>query len=402
MTTYARIVFWEPCVSPHKSAFIRAVADRLGPAVDVRCVAHEGVPEARQALGWGDESGRAPPTEVAPSHERIAAIVDEGGTQCLHVFSGIRWFSTITTALDLVRAQGRAFAIMSEPRDDAGLRGAVRYLQSWLTESWLRRRVAFVLAIGRHGPPWFQSVGYRRERVFPFAYFLPPPAPQTDRRAWAGAQARADGAANVDRANRADPQTAARADANVALHVAYVGRLTETKGVRHLVAAIRSLGPGTRLTIIGDGELREALVAEAARTGIDATFCGVLPIEDVQRRMPAFDVLVLPSTTKDDGWGAVVSEALMAGTAVVASRHAGASILLDHPRNGRVVPPGDSEAIAHAIRTLARSGELGTPARHERATWAHDRLTARAGAAYFEQIVLHRSGRAARPKEFYL
>lgn len=371
---YACIVFWEPCVSPHKSAFFKAVAERLGPSVKVRCVAHEGVPEARQALGWGDESGSAPPTDVAPSRERIAQIIDEGGERCLHVFSGIRWFSTLTTALALVRTQGRAFAIMSEPRDNAGLKGAIRLLQSWLTESWLRRRVEFVLAIGRHGPTWFHSVGYRRERVFPFAYFLPPPLPQ--------------------------PETEAGAPAS--LHLAYVGRLTEAKGVRYLLPALRALGPGARLTVIGDGELRETLVQEAARLGLDAQFCGVLPIEQVQRRMPAFDVLMLPSMTRDDGWGAVVSEALMAGTAVVASHCAGASILLDSPHNGRVVPPADSDAIARAVRELSQSGQLTARARRFRATWAGDRLTARAGARYFEQIVRHRAGGALRPKEFYL
>ena len=51
-STLARLVFWEPCVSPHMSAFIGAVARALGPAVDVLCVAHEDVPQDRQALGW--------------------------------------------------------------------------------------------------------------------------------------------------------------------------------------------------------------------------------------------------------------------------------------------------------------------------------------------------------------
>jgi hypothetical protein len=37
-----------------------------------------------------------------------------------------------------------------------------------------------------------------------------------------------------------------------------------------------------------------------------------------------------------------------------------------------------------------------------RVKWARERLTARAGASYFEQIVRHRIGHAPRPKEFYL
>ncbi|CAB3768569.1 glycosyltransferase [Paraburkholderia humisilvae] len=370
---YSRIVFWEPCVSPHKSAFINAVAERFGPDVDVSCVAHEGVPEARQALGWGDGAAALPPTVVAPSDEEIAALVQRDGDRCLHVFSGIRWFRTLTTALAIVQREGRPFAIMSEPRDNAGFAGAVRYLQSWMTEAALRRRVQFVLAIGRHGPPWFRSVGYRRERVFPFAYFLPPPA-------------------------EVDAPLARAAQ----LRIAYVGRLIEKKGVQFLLPAMRGLGRRARLTLIGDGDLRERLVAQASESSVETEFCGVLPIEQVQRRMLDFDVLVLPSISKDDGWGAVVSEALMAGAAVVASHCAGASILLDDPRNGRVVRPGDSLAITAAINDLERRGALSQRARRIRVKWARERLTARAGASYFEQIVRHRIGGAPRPKEFYL
>jgi glycosyltransferase involved in cell wall biosynthesis len=372
-TMYSQIIFWEPCVSPHKSAFINAVAQQLGAGVQVSCVAHEGVPEARQALGWGDGSTSLPPTVVAPNDEEIAAIVSRGGDTCLHVFSGIRWFRTLTTALNVVKRDRRPFAIMSEPRDNAGLAGAVRFVQSWATEAALRRQAQFVLAIGRHGPPWFRSVGYRRDRVFPFAYFLPPPA-------------------ELD----AQRTTAAQ------LRIAYVGRLIEKKGVQFLLPAVQALGRPARLTLIGAGDLRDTLVAQANENGVDTEFCGVLPIEQVQRRMLDFDVLVLPSISKDDGWGAVVSEALMAGAAVVASNCAGASILLDSPRNGRVVRPGDSLAITTAINDLERSGALTPRARKTRSKWAHERLTARAGASYFEQIVRHRMGAAQRPKEFYL
>jgi glycosyltransferase involved in cell wall biosynthesis len=370
---YSKIVFWEPCISPHKSAFINAVAKRFGPGVNVICVAHEGVPENRQALGWGDGSVALPPTVVAPSNEEIVALVQHGGDHCLHVFSGIRWFSTLTIALSIVQRERRPFAIMSEPRDNAGFSGAVRYLQSWITEAALRRRVQFVLAIGRHGPPWFRSVGYRRDLVFPFAYFLPSPA---------------------------EPDTPSASTTQ--LRIAYVGRLIEKKGVQFLLPAVQSLRRPTRLTLIGDGDLRERLIKQASECGVDTEFCGVLPIEQVRRRMLDFDILVLPSLSKDDGWGAVVSEALMAGAAVVASHRAGASILLESPRNGRVVRPGDSPAITAAINDLEGCDALSARARRARAEWACERLTAWAGASYFEQIVRHRIGNAPRPKEFYL
>lgn len=372
-TMYSAIVFWEPCVSPHKSAFIHAVAEQLGPHVQVSCVAHEGIPDERRALGWNDGAAGRSLTIVAPTDEQIVAIVRRSGTACLHVFAGFRWFHTLTTALGLVRRDGLPFAIMSEPRDSAGLAGAVRFVQSWATEGSLRRHAQFVLAIGRHGPTWFRSVGYPRDRIFPFAYFLPSPPGEAD-----------------------------TPPPSVPLRVAYVGRLTGKKGVRYLLPAIKALARPTHLTLIGDGELRSDLTRQATESGVEAEFCGVLPIDQVQQRMYQIDVLVLPSLCKDDGWGAVVSEALMAGAAVVVSHCAGASILPQSAIIGRVVPPADSKAIAAAIHDLEQSGALTVRARRSRIEWAGERLTARAGAMYFEQIVRHLMGAGPRPKAFYL
>lgn len=398
-----RFVFWEPCVSPHKTSFFAALAEALGPGFEVMCVAHDGVPVERQRLGWSagrvgtDKADLDPSTGgathqtgfetiVAPSDADIHALVRRHAAASLHVFSGIRWFSTIEKALAEVRRCDVRFAVMSEPRDDAGPKGGVRWLQSWITEGWLRRRVTFVLAIGRHGPSWFRSVGYPATRVFPFAYFLPSPHD-------GGAAGYLDkvGANRTDRPSRIRPM----------VEVVYIGRLVEQKGVRYLLPALLALSGRARLTVIGDGALRPVLEEEARRQRIDVRFTGVLPIDVVQRRMQEFDVLVLPSLTKDDGWGAVVSEALLAGTAVVASDRVGASILLDRSENGRMVRPGDGIAIARAITELEYSGALFADARAVRKRWAADRLTAEAGAAYFIDIVRHRFEGSEHPVEFY-
>jgi hypothetical protein len=66
------------------------------------------------------------------------------------------------------------------------------------------------------------------------------------------------------------------------------------------------------------------------------------------------------------------------------------------------VPPGDPQAIASAIRDLDASGAFHASARQAREAWATERLTARAGATYFSQIVRHRVEGAERPKAFYL
>jgi len=416
-STLARLVFWEPCVSPHMSAFIGAVARALGPAVDVLCVAHEDVPQDRQALGWhsgqpafprdGDPAaGEDKPspgdpyrTIIAPSPQEVKQLVEESGSHCLHVFSGIRWFSTIVHALAEVRRTNRPFAIKSEPRDNEGLKGAARFVQSRVTEGWLRRNALFVLAIGRHGPPWFRSVGYAAERVFPFAYFLPS--------AWTisgskGRKGTAGGTTDGGSPGVGDAiGLAPMRDASRKLEIVFIGRFIEQKGLRYLLPAIAANAGRMRLTLIGGGPLRDSLGVQARAFNLDVTFSGVLPIDEVQRKIGDFDVLALPSLTKDDGWGAVVSEALLAGTAVIASSCAGASILLDEPGNGRVVPPGDTGAIARAILDLESSGALTPDAREARSRWASTRLTAQAGAEYFMKIVGHRLDGGPRPTEFY-
>ncbi|MDP1045310.1 glycosyltransferase, partial [Klebsiella pneumoniae] len=65
---------------------------------------------------------------------------------------------------------------------------------------------------------------------------------------------------------------------------------------------------------------------------------GVLPMSDVNCFFRQVDVLVLASTTADDGWGVVVSEALMCGVAVVATATVGASVVLERSLFGRCVP----------------------------------------------------------------
>jgi glycosyltransferase involved in cell wall biosynthesis len=73
------------------------------------------------------------------------------------------------------------------------------------------------------------------------------------------------------------------------------------------------------------------------------------------------DVVVLPSTTRGEAFGLVLLEAMASGIPVVASHLPGVRAVVDHGRNGLLVPPGDSSALAAAIADL-----LGDPARRVR------------------------------------
>ncbi|HYW07115.1 MAG TPA: glycosyltransferase, partial [Longimicrobium sp.] len=88
------------------------------------------------------------------------------------------------------------------------------------------------------------------------------------------------------------------------------------------------------------------------------------------------DVLVLPSV--EDGFGAVVCEAMAAGLPVVATLHTGAPDVVRDGESGFLVPAASSEALAIALATLAgdreRCREMGraaAAAMRARRGWDH-------------------------------
>jgi glycosyltransferase involved in cell wall biosynthesis len=89
-------------------------------------------------------------------------------------------------------------------------------------------------------------------------------------------------------------------------------------------------------------------------------FTGPLIGEDLERSYATADLLVLPS--RAEAYGMVVTEALARGLPVVASDVGGVSEALGHGadgvRPGLLVPPGDSGALAAALRTWLDDAEV--------------------------------------------
>ncbi len=70
--------------------------------------------------------------------------------------------------------------------------------------------------------------------------------------------------------------------------------------------------------------------------------------------LPAFDVLVVSSSSRSEGIPTVLLEAMACGVPVVATDVGGVREIVEHGLNGLVVPAGDEGAIADALITLAR------------------------------------------------
>ncbi len=151
-----------------------------------------------------------------------------------------------------------------------------------------------------------------------------------------------------------------------AKEIIFVGRLVERKGVKYLVEAMSGLRDEIphRLIIIGDGPEREALEKLTRDLNLEdrITFTGRISDGDLYRYYERCSFLVLPAVydKKGDieGLGVVLIEAMSYLKPVIASDAGGITDVVENGVNGLLVPPGDTQALARAIKTLATDDVL--------------------------------------------
>jgi exopolysaccharide biosynthesis WecB/TagA/CpsF family protein len=137
----------------------------------------------------------------------------------------------------------------------------------------------------------------------------------------------------------------------------FAGRLTEQKDPATLLSAMAKLMPhrAARLIVLGEGTLLSALEAMAVDLGIASQVAFVGFQRDPLPWIRHADALV--STSRYEGLGNVIIEALACGTPVIATDcpHGPSEILLAG-QFGRLVPVGSADDLA-----LAMQAEIDTP-----------------------------------------
>lgn len=161
-------------------------------------------------------------------------------------------------------------------------------------------------------------------------------------------------------------KTRSRSDDRQPLTVLFLGQVILRKGIQYLVEAARSLEKEhVRFDVVGPLGI-STLATRSAPTNL--RFHGRCTRDDARRWYQEADVFVLP--TVSDGFALTQIEAMANGLAVIATPNCG-SVVTDGV-DGFVVPPGDPESIARAIRRY-----LGEPALLERHRMAALRSKAR-------------------------
>lgn len=163
------------------------------------------------------------------------------------------------------------------------------------------------------------------------------------------------------------------------------GRLVPAKGFDTLIDACAQLtGAGVQFAteIYGDGPLRAELQAsiDAAGLGGSVRLCGH---SDLAPAMARADLFVLSS--RREGFGNVVIEAMAAGLPVLATRGGGPEALIADRATGWLVAPEDARALAEAIAAI-----IGDPMRDrvvEPARAIAGRYTVAASTAALEALL---------------
>jgi len=130
-----------------------------------------------------------------------------------------------------------------------------------------------------------------------------------------------------------------------------VAELHDSKGIDTMLSALTVLREeGAELphyVVLGEGDERWRLEKLIASYDIGEYVHLVGFVQNASLYMKAGDIFVLPSRTEALGY--VLIEAGMAGVPVVASRVGGIPEIIEHNKNGLLVPPGSGAVFAVAI-----------------------------------------------------
>ena len=151
-----------------------------------------------------------------------------------------------------------------------------------------KQKNIYLLAIGEKSAQDFYFLGFPKEKIFYFGYF--PDFGLYDR----------------IRKN------------NARVEILWVGRMVGFK--RPLMAArlVKYLSPEYHLTMIGDGKKMRSVRRYVNKNHLNVDLLGKMRSEEVKKAMQFADIL-LSTSNKGEGWGAVINEGMSCGCTIVCS-----------------------------------------------------------------------------------
>jgi len=362
----SEIVFWMGIVSPHMAGLAQALAFQGN---NVTYVAAQSISVDRARQGWVKPDIQGFRLKLVNSVEDAISLALSFSRETVHLAGGLRGNGYISAIIKELSLRHARWGVIMETIDERFGRAPIKrfiYRQKLCNVSTCPD---FVLAIGSAMPAWVADRGFPKDLIFPFAYFLPPSPAQSF------------------------PSSGNTPD----FQIGFIGQFIHRKRLDLLINALSGLScKSYELNIVGSGPLEKKLVRMAEKKlGSDRIrLYGQVQMDEVRRLVALFDCLVLPSDA--DGWGAVVSEALMAGTSAICSDACGSAIAIHASGVGGIFPRGELLVLRKLLSKSIDEGRIATEKRQKISDWAKC-LGSEFGAKYLNSVINSVYGDQVRP-----
>jgi glycosyltransferase involved in cell wall biosynthesis len=141
--------------------------------------------------------------------------------------------------------------------------------------------------------------------------------------------------------------------------VGWAGRLTAIKSPETFIRAaaiVKDQVPDVRFVLLGEGEQGPDLGSLAQRLGLSDRLHFLDDRQGLDDFLASVDLFV--HTSRNEGFGIVLLEAMATGVPVIATAVGGVPELLDQGRAGSLVHPGDPLALARCMLYLLKNEEV--------------------------------------------
>lgn len=138
-----------------------------------------------------------------------------------------------------------------------------------------------------------------------------------------------------------------------------IGRISLERGHIYFLRAAKEIlkdFPNSAFLIVGDGQLKENLVSESRKMGINNKVFFLGFREDIANILFGIDIFV--SSSFRESFGIAVVEAMVAGKPVIATKVGIAPEIIKNGETGILIDPKNPNAIYKAVVTLLTNQEL--------------------------------------------
>jgi len=158
-------------------------------------------------------------------------------------------------------------------------------------------------------------------------------------------------------------------------HICFVGRLEQVKNITAVLEALAGLN--VKITIVGDGSLRQILETLSHRLNLNVNFMGVIPNNMLPSILQSADIYIQPSFY--EGHPKTIIEAMACGKPIIAGNVSGISELITHKITGYLCGTTKQEirqAVQEVLFDVELRKKIGLGARkYAESSFSLDRVT---------------------------